>query len=170
VGSAAATTASIGSPEAGSPSPRPRSIIGPAGRAILSGIPTCWSRTPPLAPIGLEERAQVEVVDDVQDEPGQVVGWQPVADIGWEQERLVAVTGTEVAGQWPILRHQLALLPDPAAVPATGCYEIESVRRTRASIHRPGKFNRVLLASHAPLLPQVTQLLDAANGLPQGFA
>ena len=34
----------------------------------------------------------------VQDEPGQVVGWQPVADIGWEQEGLVAVAGTEVVG------------------------------------------------------------------------
>jgi hypothetical protein len=33
---------------------------------------------------------QVELVDDVEDEPGQVVGWQPVAEVGWEQERLVA--------------------------------------------------------------------------------
>jgi hypothetical protein len=48
--------------------------------------------------VDLEEGAQVELVDHVEDEPGQVVGWQPVADIGWEQERLVAVAGTEVVG------------------------------------------------------------------------
>jgi hypothetical protein len=49
-----------------------------------------------IGPIGLEERAQVQLVDDVEDEPAQVVGWQPVAQVGWEQERLVAVAGTEV--------------------------------------------------------------------------
>jgi hypothetical protein len=52
----------------------------------------------PIGPIGLEERAKVELVDDVEDEPGQVVGRQPVADIGWEQEGLVAVAGKEVVG------------------------------------------------------------------------
>jgi hypothetical protein len=52
----------------------------------------------PVGPIGLEERAKLELVHDVQDEPGQVVGRQPVAHIGWEQERLVAVAGTEVVG------------------------------------------------------------------------
>jgi hypothetical protein len=52
----------------------------------------------PVGPVGLEEWAQVELVDHVQDEPGQVVGRQPVADIGWEQEGLVAVAGKEVVG------------------------------------------------------------------------
>jgi len=52
----------------------------------------------PIGSIRLEERAQVELVDDVEHEPGQVVGRQPVTHIGWEQERLVTVTGTEVVG------------------------------------------------------------------------
>ena len=51
-----------------------------------------------VGPIGREERAKVELVDHVEHEPGQVVGRQPVADIGWEQEGLVAVAGTEVVG------------------------------------------------------------------------
>jgi hypothetical protein len=34
--------------------------------------------------IGLEERAKVELVDHIEHEPGQVVGWQPVAHIRWE--------------------------------------------------------------------------------------
>jgi hypothetical protein len=52
--------------------------------------------TMPVGPIGLEERTKVELVDHVQDEPGQMVGRQPVTYIGWEQERLVAVAGKEV--------------------------------------------------------------------------
>jgi TrwC relaxase len=40
----------------GSGSPRPRSIIGPAARATPSGIPTCWSRTPLLAPMAAGRR------------------------------------------------------------------------------------------------------------------
>jgi hypothetical protein len=38
----------------------------------------------PIGPIGLEERAKVELVDHIEHEPGQVVGWQPVAHIRWE--------------------------------------------------------------------------------------
>jgi hypothetical protein len=52
--------------------------------------------TMPVSSIGLEERTQVELVDDVEDEPGQMVGWQPVAKVWWEQECLVAVTGKEL--------------------------------------------------------------------------
>jgi hypothetical protein len=52
----------------------------------------------PVGPIGLEEGTKVELVDDVEHEPGQVVGWQPLAHIGREQEGLVAVAGTEVVG------------------------------------------------------------------------
>jgi hypothetical protein len=36
-----------------------------------------------IGPVGLEEWAKVELVDDVEDEPGQVIGRQPVAQIGW---------------------------------------------------------------------------------------
>ena len=52
----------------------------------------------PIGPVGLEERAQVQLVDDVEHEPSQMVGREPLADIGWEQEGLVAVAGTEVVG------------------------------------------------------------------------
>ncbi len=51
-----------------------------------------------VSSIRLEERAEVELVDHVEHEPGQVVGRQPVTQVGWEQEGLVAVTGTEVVG------------------------------------------------------------------------
>jgi hypothetical protein len=44
----------------------------------------------PVSAVGAQERAKVELVDDVEDEPGEVVGWQPVAQVGWEQEGLVA--------------------------------------------------------------------------------
>jgi hypothetical protein len=49
-----------------------------------------------IGQVGLEEWAQVDLIDYVEHEPGQVVGRQPIADIGWEQGCLVAVTGTEV--------------------------------------------------------------------------
>jgi hypothetical protein len=52
----------------------------------------------PVGSVGLEEWAKVQLVDHIQDEPGQVVGGQPVTDIGWEQEHLVTVAGTEVVG------------------------------------------------------------------------
>jgi hypothetical protein len=52
----------------------------------------------PVGAVDAQERLKVELVDHVQDEPGQVVGWQPVAQVGREQERLVAVAGQEVVG------------------------------------------------------------------------
>jgi hypothetical protein len=52
----------------------------------------------PVGPIGLEERAKVELVDHVEHEPGQMVARQPVTHIRWQQEGLVAVAGTEVVG------------------------------------------------------------------------
>ena len=50
----------------------------------------------PIGPIGLEERAKVELVDHVEDEPGQVTARQPVAQVRWEQKGLVAVTGRKL--------------------------------------------------------------------------
>jgi hypothetical protein len=41
----------------------------------------------PIGPIGTQERTKVELVDHVQHEPGQVVGRQPVAQVGRQQER-----------------------------------------------------------------------------------
>jgi hypothetical protein len=37
--------------------------------------------TVPVGAVGAQERLKVELVDDVQHQPGQVVGWQPVAQV-----------------------------------------------------------------------------------------
>ena len=52
----------------------------------------------PVSPVGGQEWVKVELVDDVEDEPGQVAFGEPVAQVGWEQEGLVAVAGKEVVG------------------------------------------------------------------------
>jgi hypothetical protein len=39
-----------------------------------------------------------KLVDHIEHKPGQMIGRQPVAEVGWEQERLVTVTGKEVVG------------------------------------------------------------------------
>jgi hypothetical protein len=52
----------------------------------------------PVGPVRSVERLQVELIDHVEDEPGEVVGWQPVAQVRRQQERLVAVTAKEVVG------------------------------------------------------------------------
>jgi len=43
----------------------------------------------PVGPVGAQERLQVELVDHIADEPCQMVGWQPVAQVRRQQERLV---------------------------------------------------------------------------------
>jgi hypothetical protein len=52
----------------------------------------------PIGPIAAQERAGVELVDHVQHEPGQMVGGEPVAQVRWEKEGLVAVVAQEVVG------------------------------------------------------------------------
>jgi hypothetical protein len=52
----------------------------------------------PVSPIGAQEWLKVELVDHVAHEPGQMVGWQPVAQVRREQEGLVAVAAQEVGG------------------------------------------------------------------------
>jgi hypothetical protein len=52
----------------------------------------------PVGPVGLEERLKVELVDHVQHKPGQMIGWEPVAQVRWEQEGLIAVAAQEVVG------------------------------------------------------------------------
>jgi phytoene dehydrogenase-like protein len=52
----------------------------------------------PVSPIATQERRQVELVDDVEDEPGEVVFGQPVTQIRRQQEGLVAVAAKEVVG------------------------------------------------------------------------
>jgi hypothetical protein len=52
----------------------------------------------PVSPIATQERRQVELVDDVQDEPGEVAFGEPLAQVGRQQEGLVAVAAKEVVG------------------------------------------------------------------------
>jgi hypothetical protein len=52
----------------------------------------------PVGAVGTQERLQVELVDHVEDEPGQVALGQPVAQVGRQQERLVAAAAQEVVG------------------------------------------------------------------------
>jgi hypothetical protein len=44
------------------------------------------------------EGRQVDLADHVQDEPGEVAGWEPVAQVRGQQEGLVAVTAQEGVG------------------------------------------------------------------------
>jgi hypothetical protein len=83
--------------------------------------------------IGLEERAKVELVDHIEHEPGQVVGRQPVAHIGWEQKGLVAVTGKEVVGHGRSYAIGLPCYPHhrPSQQP------FPQQARTRQSMERP---------------------------------
>jgi hypothetical protein len=48
------------------------------------------------------ERGQVELVDDVEDEPGEVAFRQPVAQVRGQQEELVAVAAQEIVGYMPV--------------------------------------------------------------------
>jgi hypothetical protein len=50
----------------------------------------------PVGAVRPVEGSQVELVDHVEDEPGQVAFGEPVAQVGWEQEGLVAVAAQEV--------------------------------------------------------------------------
>jgi hypothetical protein len=51
--------------------------------------------------VGPGEGGQVELVDDVQDEPGEVALGEPVAQVRGQQEGLVAVATQEIVGHSP---------------------------------------------------------------------
>jgi hypothetical protein len=52
----------------------------------------------PVSPRGAQEQVEVELVDHIAHEPGEVIGWQPVAQVRGQQEGLVAVAANEVVG------------------------------------------------------------------------
>jgi hypothetical protein len=52
----------------------------------------------PVVAVGPVERGEVEMVDHVEEEPGEMVLGEPVAQVGWEQEGLVVVAADEVVG------------------------------------------------------------------------
>ena len=45
-----------------------------------------------IAAIGAVERRQIELVDDLQHEPRQVIVGQPLPPALWQQQRLIAIT------------------------------------------------------------------------------
>jgi hypothetical protein len=55
----------------------------------------------PVGSVAAVEGQQIELADDVQDEPGQMIVGQPVAQVGRQQEGLVAVASQEVVGHAP---------------------------------------------------------------------
>jgi hypothetical protein len=55
----------------------------------------------PVGTVGAVERLQVELVDHVENEPGEVAFRQPVAQVWGEQEGLIAVAAQEVVGHEP---------------------------------------------------------------------
>jgi hypothetical protein len=65
------------------------------GLGIVGGV------TVPVGAVGAQERLQVELVDDVEHEPGEVAFGKPVTQVGGQQEGLVAVAAHEVVGHSP---------------------------------------------------------------------
>jgi hypothetical protein len=54
--------------------------------------------TVPVVTVGPVGGPEVDLVDHVEQEPGEMIVRQPVAQVGWEQEGLVAVAAHEVVG------------------------------------------------------------------------
>jgi hypothetical protein len=65
----------------------PKQGLGVVGRVAVA-----------VSPIAPQEWTEVELVDDVAHEPGQVAFGQPVTQVRRQQERLVVVAAQEVEG------------------------------------------------------------------------
>jgi len=52
----------------------------------------------PVITVRSVEGREVELVDDVENQPGEVALGEPVAQVGWQQEGLVTVTAKEAMG------------------------------------------------------------------------
>jgi hypothetical protein len=50
----------------------------------------------PVVAVGQIEGCEVELVDDVEDEPGEMTLTEPVAQVRGEQEGLVAIAAQEI--------------------------------------------------------------------------
>jgi hypothetical protein len=72
------------------------------GLGVVGGVAV------PVVTVGPVEGRRVELVDHITNEPGEVAFGEPAAQVGWEQEGLVAVAATEVVGHSQF--YQLALL------------------------------------------------------------
>jgi hypothetical protein len=77
---------------AGGPHPQAVAIQQHAkqGLGVVAGMAV------PIVAVLPVERVEVELVDHVEDEPGEVAFGEPVAQVGREQEGLVAVAAQEV--------------------------------------------------------------------------
>jgi hypothetical protein len=94
--------------------------------------------------VGAQERLQVELVGDVEHEPGEVVGWQPVAQVGWQEKRLVAVAAQEVVGHGAL--YLFALLEPNVLILTSPCAQTRGLG-TPMIARRPGNLiGRLLLA------------------------
>jgi len=81
----------------------------------------------PVDAIGSKERRQIERIDRVQDEPGEVILREPLAQARRQQQLLLAITRDEV------LRH-----PDIVLTPPDGPHAAtSSVHSDRARSRRP---------------------------------
>jgi hypothetical protein len=65
------------------------------GLGVVGGVAV------PVVAVGSVEGLKVELVDHVDHEPGEVAFGEPVAQVGWQQEGLVAVAAQEVVGYGP---------------------------------------------------------------------
>ena len=54
-----------------------------------------------LDPTTTLELADVQDIDGVQDEPDQVIAWQPLPHVHWQQHRLITQHGTIGLGHAP---------------------------------------------------------------------
>jgi hypothetical protein len=55
----------------------------------------------PIVAMRPVERGEVELVEHVEDEPGEVTFSHPVAQVGGQQKELIAVAAQEIAGHMP---------------------------------------------------------------------
>jgi hypothetical protein len=65
------------------------------GLGVVGGVAV------PVRPVRSVEGFEVELIDDVLHQPDQVILGQPVAQVGRQQEGLVAVAAQEVVGHTP---------------------------------------------------------------------
>jgi len=76
---------------------------------VIGGVPVT------VVAVGQVKGCQVELVDHVEDEPGEMILGEPVAQVRGQQEGLVALCAQEVAGHG--LFYPLAALAPNALVP-----------------------------------------------------
>jgi hypothetical protein len=73
----------------------------------------------PIGPVRPVEGFEVELIDHVEDEPGEVAFGEPVAQVGREQEGLVPITAKEVVGHRQFY-HSRPFAPNTVVAQATG--------------------------------------------------